>query len=73
MQSPSKKRHAHVVDESPGSSFRDEDDYSRGRGRSPECYMAAITACQKEKDFPRALLLVQHMREKVTKIDTNFI
>lgn len=34
-------------------------------GRSRECYMAAITACQKEGDFSRALALLQHMRRKV--------
>lgn len=34
-------------------------------GRSRDCYMAAITACQKSEDFPRALALLQHMRRKV--------
>lgn len=36
-----------------------------GVARSRDCYMAAITACQKEEDFPRALALLQHMRRKV--------
>ncbi|CAM9907137.1 unnamed protein product, partial [Ascophyllum nodosum] len=35
-----------------------------GLGRSLDCYMAAVTACQKEGDFPRALSLLQHMRNK---------
>lgn len=37
-----------------------------GVARSRDCYMAAITACHKEEDFPRALALLQHMRRKVS-------
>ena len=36
-----------------------------GVARSRDCYMAAITACHKAEDFPRALGLLQHMRGKV--------
>eukprot|EP00903_Cladosiphon_okamuranus_P011015 g10404.t1 len=35
-----------------------------GVARSRDCYMAAITACHKEEDFPRALALLRHMRRK---------
>lgn len=30
--------------------------------------MAAISACHKERDFPRALALLKHMRRKVTEL-----
>ena len=44
-----------------------------GLGRSLDCYMAAVTACQKEGDFSRALSLLQHMRNKVLYVERYFL